>query len=107
MQVYGSHSELAVKGVDTMQLLGLIGEGKEREKHDSFVYKDNTVVVEDSTELEVKASDCSEAIIPAHSLASLSSEKSCSKHEEVCQSEELALVTVYDSTGIVFCFFFL
>ena len=37
--MYGSHSELAERSIDTTQLLGLIHQ-KEKDERDEFVYKD-------------------------------------------------------------------
>ena len=45
--IYGSHSELVERGVDTKQLLGLIKEGDEKEKKNEFSYEDADI--EEST----------------------------------------------------------
>ena len=82
IQGFGSHSELIMKGVDTVQLLGLIGKGKELETKKKFTHSDN--VGEDPIELDINANDCPKGILSSQSIASFSSEMNPSKHKEVC-----------------------
>ena len=54
--IYGSHSELVERGVDTKQLLGLIKEGDEKQRKDEFSYEDTDVGV--PTEQQLKPEKC-------------------------------------------------
>ena len=54
--IYGSHSELVERGVDTKQLLGLIKEGDEKEKKDEFSYEDADI--EESTKQKPEEQKC-------------------------------------------------
>ena len=45
--IYGTHSELIGRGVDTTQLLGLIKEGDEKKEEEDFSYEDNDVEDQD------------------------------------------------------------
>ena len=71
-----------MKGVDTVQLLGLIGESKRLEMKQKSTH--NHSIGENPIELDKTANDYPDGILSSHSIASFSSEMSLSKHEEVC-----------------------
>ena len=54
--IYGSHSELIERGVDTKQLLGLIKEGDEKQSKNEFSYED--VDVEEQIERKTDQQKC-------------------------------------------------